>query len=642
MEIIRYGNQDTVNFAGTELKQYLEQISGKQIDLKKEEEVNQENKTSSRVIKLGLTSNFSINKAEATNESLDDYIYIKIDSDQGGIISGSNPRSVLLAVYRYLNSLGCRWVRPGSDGEIIPDNNKILKNVEIRESPDYRHRGICIEGAVSKEHVMNIIDWAPKAGFNSYFIQFREGYTFFERWYEHKNNPELEAEACSREKVREYVDQIVAEIKKRDMIYHAVGHGWTCEPLGIPGLGWQQEEQEVPADVSQYLAQVDGKRELDNGIPLNTNLCYSQPEVRKMVIEEIADYLEDNPEIDFLHFWLADGTNNHCECEECRQKRPSDFYVMMLNELDQLLEKRGIATKIVFLIYVDLLWPPQEEKIENPDRFIMMFAPITRTYREAFIPEKDLPELPDYDRNNLDFPESISGNISFLKAWQQVFGGDSFDFDYHFMWDHYFDPGYMNISRVLSEDIKNLEKIGLNGFMSCQTQRSFLPTGLGMVTMGWSLWDSSMEFENISQDYFRSAFGGDWEIVQEYLTDLSAAFVQLFSKKEKKEINKKDLPVLKEIQKDIAGFRPVIEKNVKETSGNQEKSWRYLNFHAYLIYGLVQALTEKANNKQEQAQIEWERTKTLAQYYEEKVDTVFDVYLFIDTLSPIFEKETDN
>ena len=60
--------------------------------------------------------------------------------------------------------------------------------------PAERHRGITIEGAVSVENVLELIDWAPKAGFNSYFTQFTTSFEFFSRWYEHIGNPLLPPE----------------------------------------------------------------------------------------------------------------------------------------------------------------------------------------------------------------------------------------------------------------------------------------------------------------------------------------------------------------------------------------------------------------------------------------------------------------
>jgi hypothetical protein len=91
-----------------------------------------------------------------------------------------------------------------------------------------------------------------------------------------------------------------------------------------------------------------------------------------MMIRAVADYAAEHPEVDLLHVWMADGMNNDCECELCRNTRPSDFYLMMLNAMDRELTRRGIKTRLVFLAYGDLLWPP-EKGIES-GRFVMMFA----------------------------------------------------------------------------------------------------------------------------------------------------------------------------------------------------------------------------------------------------------------------------
>jgi hypothetical protein len=176
------------------------------------------------------------------------------------------------------------------------------------------------------------------------------------------------------------------------------------------------------------------------------------------VVHDIAGYLEKHKEVDLLHFWLADGLNNHCECENCVKITPSDIYVKMLNELDQLLSEKDINTKIVFLIYFELLWPPQTEKIQNEDRFILMFAPITRTYSQPFVTKGKIGVLPPFTRNKITLAKSVEENLSFLFAWGKQFKGDSFDFDYHLYFDHYNDPAYYSISEILHTDIKNLSQ----------------------------------------------------------------------------------------------------------------------------------------------------------------------------------------
>src|SRR5262249_47050158 len=131
---------------------------------------------------IGLFSEFpGIEPLNDADPILDDAIDVDVRGGRGRI-AGAKPRRGLLGVYRYLTELGCRWVRPGADGELIPAL-ELLPDVRLREIPAYRHRGVCIEGSVGVEHARDLIEWMPKVGLNAYFIQFREAHTFFDRWY---------------------------------------------------------------------------------------------------------------------------------------------------------------------------------------------------------------------------------------------------------------------------------------------------------------------------------------------------------------------------------------------------------------------------------------------------------------------------
>ncbi len=514
-------------------------------------------------LKVGLFADLLPDRAVSHNP-FDDEIYIEVANGQG-IIAGANPRSCLLAVYRLLKEAGCRFMRPGPHGELVPQLDWSTLFVSVDEQPSYRHRGLCIEGAVSREVFLNILDWLPKNGLNAYFIQFREGFTFFDRWYDHKSNPFVPSEAKSIAEVRQIMAEGVDEISKRGLIYHAVGHGWTCEPLGIPGTAWE-EVTEIPAGASQYFAELDGKRELFHGIPLNTSLCYGNPKVRDLMVNDIVAYAQDHPRTDLIHFWLADGTNNQCECELCRDTRPADFYVAMLNQLDEELARQQLPHKIVFLIYVDLLWQPEKEKIKNPDRFVLMFAPITRSYSQAFKPTDEKVELPPYVRNRLTFPSSASANLAFLKPWQELAGGakaDSFDFDYHMMWDHYKDPGYEILAEVLHADLQNLSSLGLSGLISCQVQRVFFPSPLLMQVVAQTLWDKSISLDEIAAYTYEASFGPDWAEVRAWLKKISAAFNPPWLRLELPFlINAEQAARLAKIAPLVDDFAATIEKNL--------------------------------------------------------------------------------
>lgn len=588
-------------------------------------------------IRLGLISELpGITAPEVADPEFDDAIHIDVTGGTG-VIAGINPRSVLLGVYRYLIELGCRWVRPGADGEYIPRLDS-LPDVSIAETASYRHRGVCIEGAVSEEHVRDMIEWMPRVGFNGYFIQFREAYTFFNRWYAHERNDLLGRESISLERARELTAHTVDEIKKRDLLYHAVGHGWTCEPFGIGGLGWDRNDEELPESVTRYLAQVSGERKLWGGIALNTNLCYGNPEVRRILTEDIANYAEAHPEVDILHFWLADGSNNQCECELCRDTRPADFYVMMLNELDKLMTENGLRTRVVFLIYVDLLWPPRTQRIENPDRFILMFAPITRTYSRSFAVGEHVPELPPFELNKLSFPSSVDENVAFLKAWQHDFAGDSFDFDYHMMWDHHKDFGYTAISRVLSEDVKGLRDIGINGYVSCQVQRAFLPTGLPMTVMGWSLWRSDLDYDRIADDYFAAAFGPDGAKARSYLERISTLMDPVYVRGEKPAVDKHSAEQFARIPALLDDFAPTVQHNLALENVCWAKSWSYLAYHAQMCRMFAAALEARARGNQSVAADRWEELRNYVWREEMQIHPVLDVFEFVTVLSGLFTR----
>ena len=628
--IISIGDHATVRLAAQELRTYLERATGQTGNL----ESRQAYQADLPALWVGLSEHFisvplhAVALHAVRDVHLDDAIAIDTHGDTG-IITGNNPRSVLIAAYRYLHELGCRWVRPAPDGDYIPHVDLAKTIITVNETPSYRHRGICIEGSVSREHVLEIIRWLPKVGMNSYFVQFREAFTFFERY------ASSQGQVITIEDTRQIVDDIVAEAKARDLLYHAVGHGWTCEPFGMRGLGWDYPPEPVPPESVQFLAQVNGARELWGGVPLNTNLCYSNPEVRRRITEAIAEYAQTHPSTDIIHFWLADGWNNHCECELCcgtsHGTSPSDFYVKMLNEVDVLLTQRELNTRIVFLIYFDLLWPPVREKIAHPERFILMFAPITRTYSRAFAVDQALPELPPFVLNKLSFPRSVEENVSFLRAWQGEFEQpiDSFDFDYHLMWDHANDPGQMQTARVLHRDLQLLRDLDLDGFNSCQVQRASFPTGLSMTIMGWTLWNRERAFEPMVEDYFAAAYGPDGAQVRAYLERLSELFDPVYLRGEKADQGAQAAAKLHLVPDAIAAFEPVVEQHIDGVSDDcWRQSWQLLRVHGMLATLLAQALESRALGKTDESLQRWETLKAFMTTHQADLDSTFDDWLF--------------
>lgn len=587
----KIGDAPTVDFAVQELVRYLKQMDpGLVVDVLQTKSFQEE---FAQVIWVGTDPALASFVPDVEDREQDDAFTIDVH-DGSGFITGSNTRSVLIGVYRFLKALGCDWVRPGIAGERIPHKKIEKPCVHIREAASYRHRGVCIEGADTYDNVLDMVDFLPKVGMNAYYLEFLTPMAFFKRWYGHKSNPYLEAEPINADVVNAMVTALEGEMAKRGICYHKVGHGWTCEPFGIDGSGWNSDrnrQYEMTEQTRSYLALLDGKRVLFNNDPLCTNLCYSNPAVRGTIVDAITAYCQKNPQIDVMHFWLADAGNNHCECDACKEKRPADWYIIMLNELDQALSAAGLNTKVVFLLYMDLLWEPLEVKLAHPERFILMFAPITRKYGENYRDQITYDrELPEYVRNQLNMPSSLAENLAYLRRWQTHFRGDSFIYDYHLMWAHLNDPGYEDCARNLFEDMRSLRDIGLNGMISCQVQRCFFPSALPMQMMAAALWDRDCDYEEKANAYYLSAFGPNAPEARKYLCMVSEHF-SLYEGASHGSGAKIAGPLCggyEDFQKRILDARQIIDQCAAQSSPWQEE-WKLLRFHTDYVLALAKA-----------------------------------------------------
>lgn len=638
MEIIRLGSNQTIAFAAEELCRYLNLIQPELAAIVSTADCYCQDR---KALWVGISPELEAFLPAVPDKQADDGIYIQV-TDGVGIITGTNPRAVLIAVYRFLKELGAAWIRPGKDGEILPEKLPEHYSVHICEAASYRHRGICIEGAVSREHVLNMIDWIPKASMNGYFIQFQVPFIFFDRWYSHRDNPTLKPEPISQDEIMEIRAEMEEEIARRSLMYHTAGHGWTCEPFGVQGLGWDPVNEAPPESIRDKIALVNGKREYWGGVPLDTSLCYSNPIVLETMSNAVVEYCKNKPGMDYVHVWLADGMNNNCECDRCKDTLPSTYYIQLLNMIDDKLTREGITTKLVFLLYVDLLWVDQESKLNNPDRFVLMFAPITRSYTNQYVQpgEQNIAETTPYVRNKLVFPKKVEENLAYLRAWQNIFSGDSLDFDYHLMWDHLRDAGYYRCAEVLHADVTTLDQLGLNGYVSCQLQRAAFPTGLSLEMMAKGLWDKKSDFEEEAKAYFLAAFGSDGDAARLYLKTLSEQFQPPYVRGELGWISEQVANNVRQGKETIYAFIPVIAENMKKTSANVRRSWEYLQFHAELNLRYADVLIASAEGKEEQLGDLAEEVYAYVQSIEPEVQTVLDVYHYIDVLNKFLVRHT--
>ena len=619
----------TIDFAAEELKKYLRMM------MPRCGEIGIEYAPDARAgFRLGLMADFGLELPDADDPALDDIVYIETDS-AGGIIAGSNPGALLIAVYRYLRFCGCRWLFPGVDGEWIP---VIMAPppVSWRKKADYRYRGQCNEGAEFQQCMIDAIDFTPKIGMNTFMLEFDIPSQYYQKYYTHADNPAREPEPVTNETILQWKRQCEAEIKKRGLHFHDMGHGWTAEPFGLHSNGsWAAvDDAAVPEETRQYLAQLSGKRGLFKGVPLNTNICLSNPAARRRIANAVADYSQIQNNVDFLHIWLADATNNHCECEQCRQKTVPDWYIILLNEIDEELTRRNLAQHLVFIVYSDTFWPPVEETLRNKDRFTMLYAPISRRYTESYDADARMDSVTPFHRNANVSPKGMGECLAYLHEWKKTWPGDCFCYEYHFWLHQYYEPTGLYIAELIHRDIRGLKKHGLKGIVEDGSQRSFFPTGFAFYVYGETLFDASRGFDELKEDYFSHAYGGNWREALEYLQKLRNCFsFGYMSGRFSRNANEGFYaPERAEEAAKVSGltkaFAEVIRANKDQPRRASSVAWRLLDAHRVFVRGIAEVVEKRAAGDDAGALEAQERLMQELSAREIGLERYFDLYMF--------------
>jgi hypothetical protein len=329
---------------------------------------------------------------------------------------------------------------------------------------------------------------------------------------------------------------------------------------------------------------------------------------------------------------------------------PSDWYVMLLNEVDEALTEIGSDMRIVLIQYMETIRPPQEVKLKNPKRFVLTSA-IGQFYEEGYPTKEFTGELPPYERNNFKMVEPEL-RIKWHNEWKKWCGNiPSFVFEYRFWTDMYCDLGQMRISKETHRDMKQLKKIGLQGCMNDQTHRMYMPTSLPCILMGEMLFDTALDFECVTEEYFISAFGKDGVLCRGYLETLSDLLCPAnFRKGGKGAVEEEGLGNIDTREKEwrnnpyvaekvakipevVREFAPVVEKNIATADNDAHRmSWYYLKYHGEISTLFSYVLFEGASSHMDAARERYYELEEYLSKHEMEFHKAFDVFLFLRTL----------
>ena len=646
MRIIAKKSSPCREYAALELRKYIRQISSCTLSPEIEWAEELPATLPDDAIVLGLLDELSLDTSDLFDTFMEDILDVRVENAHG-YIAGSNERSILAAVYQYCKSAGCRFLRPGTDGEYIPYCDLTAHTCTYRKKADYPFRGECCEGAISYEHMRDTVYWMPKVGMNMYMIEGLVPFSYMNRWYAHKANRVLSREDATYESLEPLIDQLEQDVVKTGIQLHTVGHAWMFENLGIHHESYAREQEifdALPEEKKNYVALVGGKRNIYAKSTFFTHFCYSNPDARKSLVDFCVDYVKRKPWVDYLHVWLADYINNNCECESCVKMHPSDWYVQLLNDIDAALEKIHAKTRLVFIMYNDTVRPPEKLRLNNPHRFVLLAA-IGQHYETGYLDEPYTGEIPPYVRNqNMTPPNAL--RLKWHREWKALCDNiPSVIFEYRFYTDQYCDPGYMRVARETHRDMRGLQSVAFQGCMSDQTHRMYLPTSLPMLLMGETLFDRSLDFESYTNDYFAAAFGAEGAACRDYLEALSTYFCPANLRGSAKNsvedtgINSREnkAPIhgnpyvaeqVTRIPAILDAFAPVIARNMADPDPARRRSWVYLRYHAEICRYLARIYHLAAIDDMDAAREELDKMEIYLSQVEMDIHEGFDLFLF--------------
>ncbi|MBE7042738.1 MAG: DUF4838 domain-containing protein [Ruminococcaceae bacterium] len=623
--IYKVTSNRTIDYAAEELAKYLRMMMPEGGAAK-----ISYHPTATDGFRIGLMEDFGLEMPEIQDPVWDELLYIETKG-RTGIIAGANPRSVLLAVYEYFRQNGCRWLMTGVDGEYIP--MKEVESVSYRFKPDCRFRAWGNEGSQSQQSMLDMIEFAPKIGMNCVYIQGEIPATWHHFYYHHRHNEELKPkETVSDQQVLQWKMQCEAEINKRGLIYMSGGHGYVMEPFGISSATFDPKQDKIPEDAVQYLAQLDGERKLYKDKPNYTNFCMSNPTAREKVADYIVAYLERHSNLDIFNFPLADLDNNYCECEVCRTKRPSDWYVMLLNRIDDKLIEKGIDTKIRPYAYVDSIWAPVSETFHHPERFIMGYSPISRHYQHTMSGDPKKGKVEPYRLNKNVLPTNEDDYYAYLAEWRKVISIPTIASEYHFWAHFFFDPSSFALAKRLYEDIPMYKKCGIDGIMHFVSMHNAFPNGYAFYLNARKQFDLSADLEQIKEDYFSHAYGEHYKEVMALFDEVEEHFDFAWLESQKG-LNGTAYYNPPRAEKFRQGAK-LCEKGLAlcEKIGNSPyrihgESKKILHYYSLYLKHISEIYALKADGKGEEAYAAFDKMRLEFGHYESEIEQHYDHFL---------------
>jgi hypothetical protein len=402
-------------------------------------------------------------RARVAARALTDDGYAIVIEPAGIAIGGANPRGVLFGVYALLHELGCRWLTPDDDGEMIPSLDVVRLATGTRVStPDFRRRGL---GEDTRAVPPDDAGW-----FTDLVADTRR----LAGWMAKNRLSHLTTTAVALADDASLQDELA-----RRGIVSSYGTGHTIPRL-LP--------RELFAAHPDYFRMDEyGQRRADG------NLCVSNRAAVAVVVSNAVEEVRSVGRPVELYSVQGEDTpsGSWCRCPDCVEMTPLEQNALLCRAVAAGLAAAGLAqTRVALAAYQSTLELAIDRSL-LPDRVFVHFAPRERSYAEAI-------DAGD----NIKFARQLAG-------WSGLLGDDSLGVIEYYTDAVRFGSLPVPLTRVIAADLRAYREAGATAWLRVlfMSRYSWWAYPLNLYVVARLAWDADEPVAAIVADFCRHRYG---------------------------------------------------------------------------------------------------------------------------------------
>ncbi len=378
------------------------------------------------------------NKIEIPDSLGEEDFVIRVVNDKLFLIGGGDWGTVY-AVYTFLEHLGCRWFMPGPFGEVVPRQQTVaVHDLNIVERPSFKYRRLFYFGGTDLD-----VKWQLQT----------------------KSNNFLSA------------------------------HGLK----GYEGFGGHAYESLVPP--AEYFDKHPEYFAFVRGVRRPSQICLSNPDVFRIVVEKASAYFDAHPGRKALSFSLSpNDSSNFCEDDGCLKLGPtvSDRVMSFVNRVARAVGQTHPDKLINVYAYDGYIDPPRGiETMEN--NVAIIICRITQDGVYSF-------PIASNDQYSERIRKTIEGWAA--KAHHILF----YDYYAHYDW---FAP--WPVEQSIAVDLRYYHSFGprVEGLVP-EMHPHWGTQGLTNYVMAKFSWNVNLDIDSLVNDYYAKFYGGAAKEVKAY------------------------------------------------------------------------------------------------------------------------------